>query len=75
MVRYHHTVHPNALPDLVTVLSSLPPENGPYSINHDMTLTETEFGWDKYHTTIFFDQPINTGFSYSNVRSKGDHLG
>ena len=42
-------------------------ENGPYSINHDMTLKETAYGWDKYHTTIFVDQPINTGFSYSNV--------
>lgn len=43
-------------------------ENGPYSINHDMTLTETKYGWDRFHTTIFVDQPINTGFSYSNVR-------
>ena len=42
-------------------------ENGPYSINHDMSLTETQFGWDRFHTTIFVDQPINTGFSYSKV--------
>lgn len=62
-------------------------EQGPYKINKDMTLTETEWGWgehyihtfplyvlsdphsrglqDKYHTMIFVDQPINTGFSYS----------
>ncbi|KAG1675310.1 hypothetical protein FOA52_015984 [Chlamydomonas sp. UWO 241] len=41
-------------------------ENGPYAINDDMSLTETPFGWDVGHTTIFVDQPINTGFSYSN---------
>jgi len=41
-------------------------ENGPYSINHNMTLTETEYGWDRYHNMIFVDQPINTGFSYSD---------
>ena len=40
-------------------------EQGPYKINKDMTLTETEWGWDKFHTMIFVDQPINTGFSYS----------
>ncbi|GAX82651.1 hypothetical protein CEUSTIGMA_g10077.t1 [Chlamydomonas eustigma] len=42
-------------------------ENGPYSINADMTLTETKYGWDRFHTTIFIDQPINTGFSYSEA--------
>jgi carboxypeptidase C (cathepsin A) len=42
-------------------------ENGPYSINHDMTLSETQYGWDRFHTTIFVDQPVNTGFSFSNV--------
>lgn len=41
-------------------------EQGPYKINNDMSLTETEWGWDKFHTMIFVDQPINTGFSYSS---------
>eukprot|EP00798_Chlamydomonas_sp_ICE-L_P017887 gene17887-24279_t len=41
-------------------------ENGPYHLEPDMTLTESEFGWDKYHTMIFVDQPIGTGFSYSD---------
>ena len=40
-------------------------ENGPFHINDDMTLNETEFGWDVHHNMIFVDQPINTGFSYS----------
>ncbi|GFR42356.1 hypothetical protein Agub_g3051 [Astrephomene gubernaculifera] len=41
-------------------------ENGPYSINNDTrTLSETKYGWDKHHNMIFVDQPIGTGFSYS----------
>ncbi|MEW5315793.1 MAG: hypothetical protein WDW38_007198 [Sanguina aurantia] len=40
-------------------------ENGPYTINADMTLTENKFGWDVNSHMIFIDQPIGTGFSYS----------
>ncbi|QDZ19216.1 serine carboxypeptidase [Chloropicon primus] len=40
-------------------------ENGPFHINDDLSLNETEFGWDVHHNMIFVDQPINTGFSYS----------
>ncbi|KAI3426072.1 hypothetical protein D9Q98_008040 [Chlorella vulgaris] len=41
-------------------------ENGPWTINPaDLTLNETEHGWDVNHHMIFVDQPINTGFSYS----------
>ncbi|GIL92291.1 hypothetical protein Vretimale_18448 [Volvox reticuliferus] len=41
-------------------------ENGPYFINNDTrTLTETRYGWDTLHNMIFVDQPIGTGFSYS----------
>lgn len=41
-------------------------ENGPYSVNQNMTLSETAYGWDLHHDMIFVDQPINTGFSYSS---------
>ncbi|BDA42498.1 Serine carboxypeptidase 3 [Coccomyxa sp. Obi] len=40
-------------------------ENGPFRINDDLTLDANEFGWDQTHNMIFVDQPINTGFSYS----------
>ena len=41
-------------------------ENGPFKINKDLSLRESEYGWDKSHNMIFVDQPIGTGFSYSN---------
>ena len=44
-------------------------ENGPFHINDDLSLNETEFGWDVHHNMIFVDQPINTGFSYSQNAS------
>ena len=45
-------------------------ENGPFSLRRDahqgeIVLDQTEFGWDNAATMIFVDQPINTGFSYS----------
>eukprot|EP00193_Tetraselmis_chui_P018622 CAMPEP_0177770264 /NCGR_PEP_ID=MMETSP0491_2-20121128/10822_1 /TAXON_ID=63592 /ORGANISM="Tetraselmis chuii, Strain PLY429" /LENGTH=498 /DNA_ID=CAMNT_0019287447 /DNA_START=178 /DNA_END=1674 /DNA_ORIENTATION=+ len=42
-------------------------ENGPWHVNHNMTLSETPYGWDVANTMIFVDQPINTGFSYSEA--------
>lgn len=40
-------------------------ENGPWSINEDLSLKETEYGWDRVAHMIYVDQPVNTGFSYS----------
>lgn len=41
-------------------------ENGPFHINDDLTLSENANGWDVGHNVIFVDQPIGTGFSYSD---------
>lgn len=45
-------------------------ENGPWSLKRgrdgDIRLEEKEFGWDVSADMIFVDQPINTGFSYSD---------
>eukprot|EP00899_Mesostigma_viride_P013761 jgi/Mesvir1/22386/Mv17877-RA.2 len=41
-------------------------ENGPWVINEDLTLNLTQYGWDTAANMIFVDQPINTGFSYSD---------
>lgn len=42
-------------------------ENGPWHVNKNMTLSETPYGWDVQNTMIFVDQPIGTGFSYSDA--------
>ncbi len=40
---------------------------GPWNINpDDLSLAETKYGWDVHHHMIFVDQPVNTGFSYSD---------
>ena len=41
-------------------------ENGPYHINGDLTLADNPYGWDATHNMIFVDQPIGTGFSWSD---------
>ncbi len=45
-------------------------ENGPWSLRRDsqgeIVLDETKYGWDEAATMIFVDQPVNTGFSFSD---------
>lgn len=42
-------------------------ENGPYSLTHNLTLEDNPYGWDLNANVIYVDQPINTGFSWSDV--------
>lgn len=41
-------------------------ENGPYTLTHNLTLKDNPYGWDQHASVIYVDQPINTGFSWSN---------
>ncbi|GAB2276808.1 hypothetical protein Dimus_011522 [Dionaea muscipula] len=41
-------------------------ENGPFKIDADLTLVPNNYGWDQVSNIIFVDQPVGTGFSYSN---------
>ncbi|KAI9311883.1 Alpha/Beta hydrolase protein, partial [Dichotomocladium elegans] len=41
-------------------------ENGPYRVNHDLTLNITTGGWQDYATIVIVDQPAGTGFSYAD---------
>ena len=38
-------------------------ENGPYSINDDMTLKANAQTWNKISNLLYVDQPVGTGFS------------
>ncbi|KAK4791993.1 hypothetical protein SAY86_022428 [Trapa natans] len=45
-------------------------ENGPYHVSSsDLSLSWNDYGWDKISNIIFVDQPIGTGFSYSDSLS------
>jgi len=39
-------------------------ENGPYTVNSDLSLKKNPWSWNKNATLIFVDQPAGTGFSY-----------
>ena len=40
-------------------------EIGPYTVSSDLNLVPNANSWNKEHGLLFFDNPINTGFSFS----------
>lgn len=41
-------------------------ENGPFYVDKEMNLAAREFSWHNDHHLIYFDNPVGTGFSYSD---------
>lgn len=42
-------------------------ENGPYGITPDQKLFERQFSWHINHNLIYIDNPVGTGFSFSDA--------
>lgn len=40
-------------------------ENGPFTINDDLTLENNPMAWNNNANIVFVDQPVGTGFSHS----------
>ena len=43
-------------------------ENGPWTINKDLTLKRNDYSWNKISNLLYVDQPLGTGFSSTNKR-------
>jgi len=41
-------------------------ENGPYSINDDLSLKINPYSWNTFANLLYVDQPVGTGFSYAD---------
>ncbi|KAJ9584276.1 hypothetical protein L9F63_021398, partial [Diploptera punctata] len=49
-----------------TSLFGLFTENGPFSINKKFYLVPREYSWTKTHHVIYIDNPVGTGFSFTD---------
>lgn len=41
-------------------------EVGPYYIDKDLKVIEREYAWTKKYSVLFIDNPVGTGFSYTD---------
>jgi len=46
-------------------------ENGPYKIEKDLSLSINPYSWNTNATVLWIDQPVGTGFSYSDGLDPG----
>jgi len=42
-------------------------ENGPYTINEDLSLSKNEYTWNTNANLLYVDQPVGTGYSHADI--------
>ncbi|GAB0097761.1 venom serine carboxypeptidase-like [Sergentomyia squamirostris] len=50
----------------ITSLYGLFVENGPFSVNEKLEYPPREFSWHKNHHLLYIDNPVGTGFSFTD---------
>ncbi|CAG7822609.1 unnamed protein product, partial [Allacma fusca] len=55
----------NSVPG-VSLMQGIFLENGPFTLNDNLELTEQNYTWAKTHTLIYIDTPVGAGFSFTD---------
>lgn len=50
-------------------------ENGPLTVNDDLSLEVNPFSWNSNATVVWVDQPVGTGFSYGGYLHSEEQVG
>jgi cathepsin A (carboxypeptidase C) len=48
-------------------------ENGPCTVNKDLSTSSNPYSWNTFSNLLYIDQPAGTGFSYGSFPSDYDH--
>jgi len=47
-------------------------ENGPYTLNDDLSVSVNEYSWNTDANVVWMDQPVGTGYSNATILDKNE---